>query len=272
MYDVAKYDCSRATCLHSHRMRIEAQLCMHGNARTTPHLWICSSTGSHARGHLAWGASRKTRAKQLVGELDDDKPSDSLSSYVRALAALAALYPDEMKRKTFAQSRTIGRMLWCATAADRVQWLFNGCRLRRLVDRKMIALLGSGTSPNESLHAEMNRWFRNQPTLFSTTLTLQLSVCHLGKLIAHNAAMYRPTLRLMDQQSILHVCSQTIRFTDSLWQIYCSCLLRGEARLHQSLLPLNAERQAISERVHEWVLKRPARALKRPAARLKRTP
>ncbi len=224
------------------------------------------------RATILHGHISQARATQIIAELDDDRPWDSVSSYIRALAALAALQPEEIRRKTFVQSRTIGRMLWCATTADRLHWLFNGCRLRRSVDPKMIALLGSGTSPNESLHAEINRWFRNQPTVFSTTLSLQLSVCQLGKLLAHNATMYRPTLRQMDQLSILHVCSRTIRFCEESWNSYCSRLLRGQSVLLQSLLPRKRERQEISARVRDWIMKRPARALKRPAARLKRTP
>ncbi len=100
----------------------------------------------------------------------------------------------------------------------------------------------------------------------------QLSVCQLGKLLAHNAAMYRPTLRQMDQQFVLHVCSRTIRFCEDSWKSYCSRLLRGQSVLLQSLLPLTEERKEISARVRDWIMKRPARALKRPTARLKRTP
>ena len=41
---------------------------------------------------------------------------------------------------------------------------------------QMQAMLGSGTAANESLHAEMNSWYRNQPELYPTTLQLQLQV------------------------------------------------------------------------------------------------
>ncbi len=224
------------------------------------------------RARILDGGLSKARAGQVVADLEDDRPWNSVLDYIRALAALSALYPEEMKRKTYVQGRPIRRILWCAAAADRVQWLFNGCRLRRAVEPKMLSLLGSGTSPNESLHAELNRWFKNQPEVFSTTLGLQLSVCQLGKLLSHGAAMYRPTLRQMDQQSILHVCSQAIVFSRGSWQEFCSRLSQDEPVLQAAALPMATERKRISAKIQSCVKKRPATVTKRPAAHFKRTP
>ena len=64
-------------------------------------------------------------------------------------------------------------------------------------------LLSSGTSATEVFHAEMNKWFRNQPELYISTLILQLRVNQVAKLMVHNAAMYRPLLRYNNQQTLL---------------------------------------------------------------------
>ena len=39
-----------------------------------------------------------------------------------------------------------------------------------------LALLKSGTSPNEALHRDMKKWFKNHQELFIGTLILQLQV------------------------------------------------------------------------------------------------
>jgi len=55
-------------------------------------------------------------------------------------------------------------------------WYWNSIIARRSMPPQMQAMLGSGTAANESLHAEMNSWYRNQPELYPTTLQLQLQV------------------------------------------------------------------------------------------------
>ena len=95
----------------------------------------------------------------------------------------------------------------------------------------MLALLGSGTSPNESLHAELNQWFRNQPELYITTLQLQLDFGVLAKLMAHSAAMYRPTLRQLRQQTVLSAVTEYFRIADNPWRKYCRAFRRDAGGL-----------------------------------------
>ena len=66
-----------------------------------------------------------SRAAVVLNQLDDAKPWYSRLDYLRALAAIAAAFPDEMARKTYAQGRTVGNVLWCAAAPDRVAWQWN---------------------------------------------------------------------------------------------------------------------------------------------------
>ncbi len=62
------------------------------------------------RGRIVDSGLSQVRARRIVADLDDAKPWDSTSSYIGALAALAALHPDEMRRKTGLQSRTVGNV------------------------------------------------------------------------------------------------------------------------------------------------------------------
>ena len=115
--------------------------------------------------------------------------------YLRALAAIAAAFPAEMHRKTYVQGRTVGHILWCAAAPEKVAWQWNALIVRRALPHAWMTLLPAGTASNESLHAELNSWWRNAPEQFPTTLELHLHVGWFAKLLAHNAALYRPTLR-----------------------------------------------------------------------------
>ena len=63
----------------------------------------------------------------------------------------------EMTRKTYVQGRTIGHILWCAAAPDRVSWQWNALIVRRTLPPQWLILMPAGTSTNESLHAEFNR-------------------------------------------------------------------------------------------------------------------
>ena len=79
----------------------------------------------------------------------------------------------------------------------------NNLRLLHTVNPQRASLMPSGTSSNESLHAELNKWFRNQPEIYLGTLLLQLRVNWIAKLMVHNTALYTPLLRYHDQGTLL---------------------------------------------------------------------
>ena len=65
----------------------------------------------------------------------------------------------------------------------------------------------------------MNAWFKNQPELYITTLTLQLEMAQMVKLVTHNVAFYRPQLRQMDQSTILQYAALNVDISDYKWQV-----------------------------------------------------
>ena len=136
------------------------------------------------------------KAKKILKDMDPEKPWYSRLEYVEALAALAS---DQghvvMDRGTHCAGKKLGSVIWSAAAPSRVEWYMNNIRLRRSISPDQNRLLGSGTSPNEALHSEINRWFRPQTNKYAATLQMQLHVNQYSKFVAHNAAMYRPTLR-----------------------------------------------------------------------------
>jgi len=231
-----------------------------------------SRAEQNMRGMILDGSMSVTRAKAIVAGLRGDEPWDTPLSYMQGLAALSALYPDEMQRKSYVGGKTIAQLLWCAAGPDRVQWFMNNVRHRRLVDRNTISLLGSGTSPNEALNSEINRWFRNQPEVFASTLNLSLRVCWMGKLLTHNSAMYRPTLRQLSSQTVRSVVVQTLCYTEAAWSSWCLTQRECEGIVQPAETQTILHRKAVSVKIKQHALKRPAAALKKSRAFRKRTP
>ena len=103
-------------------------------------------------------------------------------------------------------------------------------------------MMPAGTASNESLHAELNRWWKNSPEQFPTTLQLHLSIGHIGKLLAHNAAMYSPTLRQVSHDQVLALAVRGVRFGEEDWRTWCEDGLVAE-------IPLFKEREVLSARL-----------------------
>ena len=208
-----------------------------------------------------------------MNQLEDDKPWYCKLDYIRALVAIAAVFPQEMSRKTHAQGKKLGYNLWCAAAPQKLAWQWNALSVRRTLPSSWMTVLPAGTTSNESLHAELNRWWRNSPEQFPTTLHLYLAIGHLGKLLAHNAALYSPTVRQVSHDQVLALAVRGVVFLDAEWKAWCEEGIVAE-------LPLFAERQALAAhlaaaavpsehtRMVYAVHKRPADSVlcKRPAA------
>lgn len=161
--------------------------------------------------------------------------------------------------------------------------------------KQMLALLGSGTSANESLHKEIDSWYRNRgPEVFPTTLELQMQVGALGKLLTHNAALYSPTLRQWSHDECRAVMgAQLDLFQTPAWAIWCGERHSSSFRsARKAVLPLAWKRQALQQAIRKHqqgvvkrlktklvlvkrpaappgLAKRPAGVLKRPAGVLK---
>ena len=234
-----------------------------------------------ARALILTGDMSAHRAVYLLNNMDDACPWYRRVDFILAIAAVAASFPAEMDRRTYVQGRPMRRVLWTATAPSRLAWLWNALVIRRQLPRRMQALLGSGTTPNEALHSEINRWYRNQPEVFPSTLALQLEVALMSKLLSHDSAMYSPTLRQWRQDVVLAMGCQGIVFEPNEWAKWCE---RNKEETRQkilpALLPRAAARKDLSARIRASnpAVTRGARGglrytvLKRPAAGVKRRP
>ena len=161
------------------------------------------------------------RAQAIVSNFEGDKPYTSKFEFIQALAALTRVFHDDVQNKTEAKSKKLKDVLMSAAAPDRVEWYFNNSRLRHSMRRSYTGLLSSGTSSNESLHFEMNKWFRNQQEIYISTLTLQLRINWIGKLMVHNAALYAPLRRTNFQKTLLIALAAKWEFGDNdAWEAW----------------------------------------------------
>lgn len=88
-------------------------------------------------------------------ELDSNKPLFCRITFVETLAALCKIYPEEVDRRVTGSDKEVRKVLWAATAPDRMEWLFDNLRVRHAMGAPARVLMPSGTASNEALHAEI---------------------------------------------------------------------------------------------------------------------
>lgn len=210
----------------------------------------------------------RRRAQEVHDGINSATPLYSRAEYIELLAALVCIYPDEALRRVQGSNKPIFQILWNAAAPARMEWMFNNIRMRYCMAAGRLALLPSGTASNESLHAEINNWFRQTQQLHQATLAVKLEFLTIGKLIAHNAALYQPTCRQMSARTVLARASFRQLWTPTSWQTWCSSQ-QEVRRVVKAHLPMQREKQVQTELVRAWIAKRPASSEKRS---IKRTP
>ena len=209
------------------------------------------------------------RARIVVEGIEWDEPWHTRAEFLESLAALTALHRQEVQRRVTGANKPLFKLLWNAGSPARVEWMFNSIRMRARMSAQEEALLPSGTTSNEALHAEVNAWFKQTQRIHQATLRLKLQILQLSKLLAHSIASHRPTLRQLTSGEVLARAAVRDVWGAIGWANWCGQLAGGAlpAKAH---LPLHNARQAQAERVREWVRKRPS-AVAPPKCK-KRTP
>ena len=160
---------------------------------------------------------------------------------------------------------TLRKLIHNAARPSRMEWLFNNLRLLHTIPGHRRSLLPTGTTANEALHAEINSWFRNQSDIFSTTVSLQLSVAILGKQLAHSSSLFHPTLRQMRHQDVLGAVVGILKHSARDWESYCTELSVEGNRVKSSQLPLARQRAEISARIRSAAGQPSSKVVKKPA-------
>ena len=203
---------------------------------------------------------RVTTAEQILSQLDPSRPFYTRVEWIRSLAALASVFRDEVSRLAPGPNRRIYQLLHTAAAAERSEWYMNNIRLRHSMPRHRLSLLPVGTTSNESLHHEINCWFRETQQMHQSTLQLKLRVLKLGKLMSHNSALYQHTSKQLPHSVVLARASRRALWSEEAWQTWCK-ELRDDGAVSKASLPLSVKRQQEKLAVKAAVVR-----MKRPAA------
>ena len=147
-------------------------------------------------------------AQTMLDSVDPNVRSQSRAEFVHYLAALVKLFPKEVKRKGAGGRSTIHQVLVRLAEPSKSEWLFNYSRQRQALSRKERELLALGTTSNEALHAELNRWFRTIHQMHQTTLDLELIAFKLLKLLTHVSAQNNKTSSSIRQSLLAARCQR----------------------------------------------------------------
>lgn len=167
------------------------------------------------------------------------------------------MYPAEVIRIAPGPNKQVYKILWSAAAIDRIEWMFNNCRIRHSMAASECTLLPSGTASNEALHAELNRCFRSTQAIHQSTVRLKLQMLCFGKLVSHTSAMYRPTIRQMPSSHVLARSLGCSIWTPQSWCEWCA-ELAGNHHMNKAELSLRDTRMKEVAKVKQHLMKRPA--------------
>ena len=149
-----------------------------------------------------------------------------------------------------AQALSASRIVANVASAVKFQYLLNDTRYRHSVDRRELTLLPSGTTSNESLHHELNTWFRETAAclhsqnialrsllsvirirtkahIHKSAFHLKLRLFHFLKLLLHNQALYKPMQQQVTQSALVHRALQgrkNVILPAAAWKTWCSGL------------------------------------------------
>ena len=213
----------------------------------------------------------KAKCDHVLRKLDGETPWMSVHAFIEALAVLCTRHEKEAERKSHCNGALIKKLMFNLAAPTKVQWYFNNLRYLHSIPIGETALRGSGTGVNESLHGELNKSTRNQPEWFSTTAVLQLNSLAIVKTLAHNCALYNPTLRQITQSMLTARRVATLEVPLEVWKEHCAILYQcDKSAIKPADVPIFRQRQEIARRIKNHIYKRPAAGIKSRSSRIKK--
>ena len=136
---------------------------------------------------------------------------------------------------------------------DRLEYLLNEARFVRTLSDSEQKMFQRGVCGNEAFHLEI----KHQPMgqrMFPATLDMKLQPLQLRKLMAHNMALYTPTVKYMEELEVVHhrVAS------DDPWadlKSWAQCCDQSESVPHASRSSLAMKRSHEASRFRKWAAK-----------------
>ena len=212
------------------------------------------------------GSMTEAKARGVFKKSEDMLAWASRKDFIEHVAAISSRFRSEVERKS-EDGKPLYKLLWNATQPDRWGYLFNNLMVRARFSPTENVLLPTGTTSNESLHAELNGWFRQTQSLHKSTLEMKLHILSLAKLLSHNASLYSPTARQMLSGHVL-----ARRLGAGLWSSKAWSAWVGNDPTSKPQLPIEKRRKEEAQKFKEFMAKKPASVLRRPSAKVHRTP
>ena len=227
---------------------------------------------SRWRSQIKHWTRSESHAKNILEKIevdDSNKPILTRVTFIEGIAAICALRAKEVERKVTRYNKEVRGVLWSACAPERLEWLFNNQRARHAMSNSQIALLPSGTTSNESLHAEINSWTRVNREVHRSTLHLKLNSIFFGKQLGHHIATFYPHARQTPEGLLIARGAAAPLWEQEHWNANCFIRTEHGKKAPKSSCPFHRSRQIEVAKVRAWNLKKPAATKSR---RKKRTP
>ena len=201
----------------------------------------------------------RATASKIKDELNPNVAFKSRSEYIDSLAALAKLFPKEVKKKPFGSKRKLKDILASSCEPGRLEFMFNESRFVRTLTEQEQDLFQSGVCGNEAFHLETKNTFNNM-SLHPAVLDMKLEHLQTSKLLAHNSTLYHTAICQMDEQEVLYrrVASVQTLTSESKWANWCNSQTPGRGNV-----PLRGQqKKAQVTRLAKWAAQQRAAAMK----------
>ena len=112
-----------------------------------------------------------------------------------------------------------------------------------------------GTTSNEALHNELNRSVDTATMYHHTTLVMKLRAFHLGKMVTHDSALFRPTTTQLSSKVLLTMAVSSDWISHDDWVRICSSA-SDNGKLMKARLRLSVQRWVRAETLQIWRMQR----------------
>ena len=215
---------------------------------------------------IANGTMNLQVARRILRRFNADTPFLTRAAFLKTFAAFVRRYWKECKRQSISEpEQRVSDIMASYVSPGRVEWLFNQVVFVASLSESDRALFPSGTSGNEALHAELKNTAATTTFRYEENLEMAMACFGLGKLLAHNQARSRQTLRALSQAELLALrCKRLDAWNDATWMAFCtevSTWCEDQQTQTTKVGPvamLVASKTQRKGRVAAWVAKRPA--------------
>ena len=110
--------------------------------------------------HLCKSSLLRVEMFLAVAHMRSARAWTDLAGWIRALAAVATMFPNELKNKNSREGKSRLRILKAAASFGRFEWYMNNARIRTTLSARHSTLMAPSTCFHEALHAELRGVFR----------------------------------------------------------------------------------------------------------------